>query len=72
MVTPLSHSCPDIDEGQFVTEADWIPGFWNFLLDLDRDDLIDELRRPPEGLVLDGREDGGRFWRAGENATITV
>jgi len=29
--------------GQFVTEADWIPGFWNYLLDLDRDDLIAEL-----------------------------
>lgn len=28
---------------QFVTEADWIPGFWNYLLDLDRDDLIAEL-----------------------------
>ena len=27
----------------FVTEADWIPGFWNYLLDLDRDDLIAEL-----------------------------
>jgi hypothetical protein len=32
-----------IDVGQFVTEADWIPGFWNYLLDLDRDDLIAEL-----------------------------
>lgn len=28
---------------QFVTEADWIPGFWNYLLDLDRDDLVAEL-----------------------------
>src|SRR5436189_691501 len=28
---------------QFVTEADWIPGFWNYLLNLDRDDLIAEL-----------------------------
>lgn len=31
------------DGTQFVTEADWIPGFWNYLLDLDRDDLIAEL-----------------------------
>lgn len=31
------------DGNQFVTEADWIPGFWNYLLDLDRDDLIAEL-----------------------------
>ena len=29
--------------GQFVTEADWIPSFWNFLLKLDRNDLIAEL-----------------------------
>ena len=28
---------------EFVTEADWIPGFWNFLLNLDRNDLIPEL-----------------------------
>lgn len=34
---------PDNDQGQFVTEADWIPGFWNYLLDLNRDDLIAEL-----------------------------
>ena len=27
----------------FVTEADWIPSFWNFLLKLDRYDLIAEL-----------------------------
>ena len=31
-----------IDE-QFVTEADWIPSFWNFLVGLNRDDLIAEL-----------------------------
>lgn len=37
-----SHS-PDSDERQFVTEADWISGFWNYLLDLARDDLIAEL-----------------------------
>jgi len=23
--------------GRFVTEADWIAGYWNYLLDLDRD-----------------------------------
>ena len=28
---------------QFVTEADWIPSFWNFLVGLNRDDLIAEL-----------------------------
>lgn len=33
----------DNAEGRFVTEADWIPGFWNYLLNLDRDDLIAEL-----------------------------
>ncbi len=33
----------DTGEGKYVTEADWIPGFWNYLLDLDRDDLIAEL-----------------------------
>ena len=35
-----------VDSGaamQFVTEADWIPNFWNYLLDLDRDDLIAEM-----------------------------
>lgn len=30
-------------EPEFVTEADWVPGFWNFLLGLDHDDLIAEL-----------------------------
>ena len=30
-------------ESDFVTEADWIPGFWNFLLGLDQNDLIAEL-----------------------------
>ena len=36
----------DLDSGtdsQFVAEADWIPGFWNYLLDLDREDLVAEL-----------------------------
>lgn len=28
---------------EFVTEADWVPGFWNFLLGLDVNDLIAEL-----------------------------
>ncbi len=31
------------DQPNFVTEADWIPNFWNFLLGLDHDDLIAEL-----------------------------
>ena len=26
-----------------VTEADWVPSFWNFLLKLEREDLIAEL-----------------------------
>ena len=30
-------------DGQYVTEADWIPSFWNFLVGLNRDDLIAEL-----------------------------
>lgn len=37
---------PKIDteaEDDYVTEADWIPAFWNFLSGLDRDDLIAEL-----------------------------
>ena len=28
---------------QFVTEADWIPSFWNYLLDLEHEDLVAEL-----------------------------
>ena len=38
---PVAHASDS--EEEFVTEADWIPGFWNYLLDLDRDDLIAEL-----------------------------
>lgn len=37
---------PDIAkeaDAAFVTKADWIPGFWNFIDDLDREDLIAEL-----------------------------
>ena len=30
-------------EPEFVTEADWIPTFWTFLLNLNRSDLIAEL-----------------------------
>ena len=30
-------------DGRFVTEADWIPSFWNYLLDLNAEDLIAEL-----------------------------
>jgi len=33
----------DTTEPQFVTRADWIPDFWNFLLGLNKDDLIAEL-----------------------------
>lgn len=53
---------------EFVTESDWIPGFWNFLLGLDSDDLISELvqndldqqatrtsiRFEPDRLVVEG------------------
>ena len=35
---PLSQTNP-----RFVTEFDAIPGFWNYLVDLDRNDLIAEL-----------------------------
>ena len=31
------------ENAEFVTEADWIPSFWNFLLGLERNDLIAEL-----------------------------
>ena len=34
---------PETDAASFVTEADWIPDFWNFLLGLDANDLIAEL-----------------------------
>lgn len=34
---------PNTDLPDFVTEADWIPNFWNFLLGLDHDDLVAEL-----------------------------
>src|SRR5947209_1051758 len=33
----------ETDTASFVTEADWIPDFWNFLLGLDANDLIAEL-----------------------------
>lgn len=39
----VAHDLDSETEPRFVTEADWIPGFWNYLLDLDRDDLIAEL-----------------------------
>lgn len=46
-ITKISNSIAcDMDSGtdtRFVTEADWIPGFWNYLLDLDREDLVAEL-----------------------------
>lgn len=34
---------PNDAQPDFVTEADWIPNFWNFLLGLDHDDLVAEL-----------------------------
>ena len=45
MNTPVTQNSDDRSgtEGQFVAEADWIPSFWNFLIGLDRDDLIPEL-----------------------------
>ena len=39
----VAHDMDSVAERRFVTEADWIPGFWNYLLDLDRDDLVAEL-----------------------------
>lgn len=30
-------------ESEFVTEADWVSGFWNYVLGLDVDDLVAEL-----------------------------
>ena len=39
----VTHDMDSVTERRFVTEADWIPGFWNYLLDLDRDDLVAEL-----------------------------
>ena len=46
-ITKISNSIAcDMDSGtdtRFVTEADWIPGFWNYLLDLDSEDLVAEL-----------------------------
>ncbi len=32
-----------VEVEQYVTESDWIPEFWNFLLGLDCNDLIAEL-----------------------------
>ena len=43
MAAPLSHDIKNETGAKFVTEADWIPSFWNFLLGLDPDDLIAEL-----------------------------
>ena len=40
VVLPRTESTMD---EKFVTEADWIPTFWNFLVGLNRDDLIAEL-----------------------------
>ena len=43
MNTTLIHESENENRVKFVTEADWIPIFWNFLLGLNRDDLIAEL-----------------------------
>lgn len=43
MNTTLLRGFENENRGEFVTEADWIPSFWNFLLGLNRDDLIAEL-----------------------------
>ena len=43
MNTPLARDSTAAPDNLFVSEADWIPGFWNYLLDLDRHDLIAEL-----------------------------
>ena len=43
MDDPLTYDIENKTRRRFVTEADWIPGFWNFLLGLDCDDLIAEL-----------------------------
>ena len=40
---PTPGSPDESADGQFVTEADWIPSFWNYLLDLERKDLVAEL-----------------------------
>ena len=34
---------PGNDTNGFVSNADWIPGFWNYLLDLKAENLIAEL-----------------------------
>ncbi len=39
----LTYDIENENAAEFVTEADWIPSFWNFLLGLDRNDLIAEL-----------------------------
>ena len=43
MDEPLTYDIENKTRRRFVTEANWIPGFWNFLLGLDCDDLIAEL-----------------------------
>lgn len=39
----LTDDIENENAAEFVTEADWIPSFWNFLLGLERNDLIAEL-----------------------------
>ena len=43
MHAPLAQVIEIKPGARFVTEADWIPGFWNFLPALDPHDLVAEL-----------------------------
>ncbi|MEO3430708.1 HNH endonuclease signature motif containing protein [Pelagibius sp. CAU 1746] len=43
MDAPLAQQTQIKTSPRFVTEFDGVPGFWNFLLALDRDDLVAEL-----------------------------
>lgn len=43
MDSRLTYDIENENTAEFVTEADWIPSFWNFLLGLERNDLIAEL-----------------------------
>ena len=43
MDASVAHHLDSGSDRRFVTEADWIPGFWNYFLDLNRYDLIAEL-----------------------------
>ena len=43
MSAVVVHDIKNTSDTEFVTEADWIPSFWNFVAGLDRNDLIAEL-----------------------------